>query len=532
MLFYGFVIIFPVKNAIDISQKQQPKTLAEANQIISLLQENLQLQQERIQTIEQQYDNLQQQIASLLRGKYGKSSEKLPEGVIQLSLLDCDKSVEKPVEETTEKETITYKREKRNRHRNIPDNLPRVRIEYKLEDLSCPCGCGNQLKKIGEVTTEQLEIVPAKIYVNQHVRFKYAGCIHQNKVITASMPNQPIDKGLAGPGLLSDVLVKKYDDHLPLYRQSEILARHGIDISKQTLSGWIMQCSDLLKPVVEAMKPDLLSSPKLHTDDTIIPVQEEGKGKTKKGRLWGYLGCGPPCVVYDYSPNRQQKWAEEFLKDYKGYLQADAYVGYDKIYAKGKIVEVACMAHARRKFFDIVETNKKISNSKEGIAVTALSYIGKLYRIESRIKRLDPAAKEAIRKREAKPILKDYKKWLLKCNNRVLPKSPLGRAVKYTLKNWIALTRYLGEGILAIDNNAAERLMRPITVGRNNYLFAGNDRGGRAAAIIYSLIESCKLNKINPYEYLRDILTRLPNTLNRDIRSLLPYKWQPQTLQQ
>jgi Transposase and inactivated derivatives len=507
----------------------RPKTLAEANQVILLLKENNQIQQERIQAIEQQYENLQQQIINLLRGKYGKSSERLPEGFIQLNLLDGSKSLEQPIEESIQKETITYDRKKRNGHRNIPDTLPRVRIEHKLEDLTCPCGCGNQLYKIGEIITEQLEIVPAKIYVKQHVRFKYAGCLHQNQVITAPMPNQPIDKGFAGPGLLADVLVKKYDDHLPLYRQSEILARHGIDISRQTLCDWVMQCADILQPIVEAMLPDLLASPKIHTDDTVIPVLEEGRDSTKEGRLWGYLGCGPPCVIYDYSPNRQQRWAEEFLKNYKGYLQADAYTGYDKIYADGNIVEVACMAHARRKFFEIVQTNKKISNSKEGLAVTALSYIGKLYKIESRIKDLEPRAKKAIRKREATPILKAYKKWLLRQSSRVLPKSPLGHAVSYTLKNWIALTRYLGSGILSIDNSAAERLMRPIAVGRGNWTFAGNDRGGKAAATVYSLIESCKLNEINPYEYLLDVLTRIPNTLNRDIRSLLPYKWQPQT---
>ncbi len=511
-----------------------PKTLAEASQIISLLNRNnqdqsdqIRSQQEKIETIEQQYENLQQQLAILLRSKYGKSSEKLPEGLFQLSLFDNPKNTNKLSEEPTETEDISYTRKKRKGHRNIPNDLPRVRIEHVLEDLTCPCGCGNQLHKIGEVTTEQIEIVPAKIFVIEHVRFKYAGCEHQNKVVTAPMPNQPIDKGLAGPGLLADVLVNKYDDHLPLYRQSERLARHGIDISKQTLCDWVMQCSDLLQPIVEAMKPDLLSSPKIHTDDTVIPVREKGRDKTKEGRLWCYVGCGPPSVIYDYSPNHQQKWAQEFLKDYQGYLQADAYTGYDKIYAANKIIEVACMAHARRKFFDVVEANSKIK-SKGGIAATALNYIKQLYKIENQIKDLEPIVKRALRKRKAKPILKAYKKWLLKQNMRVLPKSPLGKAVRYTLKNWIALTRYLGQGILDIDNNKAERLMRPITVGRSNYLFAGNDRGGKAAAIMYSLIESCKLNEINPYEYLRDILIRIPNTLNRDIKSLLPYNWKPQ----
>jgi transposase len=309
---------------------------------------------------------------------------------------------------------------------------------------------------------------------------------------------------------------------MPLYRQSERLARYGIDLSRQTLCDWVMQCADILRPVVKAMLPDLLASPKIHTDDTVIPVQEEGRDKTKEGRLWGYLGCGPPCVIYEYSPDRKQRWAEEFLKSYKGYLQADAYTGYDKIYKTGNIIEVACMAHARRKFIESVTKKDELKN------LPAVHYIGKLYALERRIKDLAPIVKRAIRKRYAKPILKEYKKWLLSKSIAVLPKSPLGQAIAYSLNNWVALTRYLGDGILDIDNNKAERLMRPVTVGRKNWNFAGSDRGGKAAAVIYSLIETCKLNNVNPYDYLRDILSRLPNTLNRDIKSLLPYNWQPQ----
>lgn len=509
--FCNFAILFFVEKAINIDQNYLPKTLEEAIIIIQELRNDLSI--------------MKQQLAVLLRDKYGKSSEKqLPEEC-QLNLFAENESSEETAEDQVE--TITYTRTKRNGHRNIPDTLPRVRIEYELPDLTCPCGCGNQLHKIGEVITEQLEIVPAKIYVNEHVRFKYAGCAHQDKVITAAMPNQPIDKGFAGPGLLADVLVKKYDDHLPLYRQSEILARHGIDLSRKTMCDWVMQCADLLNPIVEAMKPDLLTSPKIHTDDTTIPVLQKSGGTTKTGRLWVYSGCKPPCIIYEYSPDRQQIWSMEFLKDYRGYLQADAYTGYDKIYASGNIIEVACMAHARRKFFEVAQANNKSTGSKVGIAVTALNYISRLYKIESKIKDLDVFEKKELRKKEAEPILKDYEIWLLKQSTRVLPKSPLGLAISYTLNNWIALTRYLENGILSIDNNEAERLMKPITVGRKNYLFTGSDRGGKAAATIYSLIESCKINKINPYTYLRDILTRLPNTLNRDIRSLLPYIWKP-----
>jgi transposase len=507
---------------MEIAANHAPKTLEEANQIIALIAKEanqaITTLKEKIETIELQYDNLQNQMINLIRGKYGKKSEKISIG--QISLFEGLPGFELPkVEEQPKTETVTYTRKKRNGHRNIPDNLPRERIEYKLQDLTCPCGCGNQLHKIGEVVTEQLEIIPAKIYVRQLVRFKYAGCITGEKVITAPMPNQPIDKGFAGPGLLADVLVNKYDDHLPLYRQSERLARHGIELSRQTLCDWVMQCADILQPIVNEMLPDILASPKIHTDDTVVPIQEEGRSKTKEGRLWGYLGSGPPCVIYEYTPDRKQKWAEGFLKNYQGYLQADAYVGYDKIYKTLNIIEVACMAHARRKFFES-EPNKD-----ELKKLPAIIYIGKLYDLERKIKDLCPAAKKAKRKRYATPILKEYKKWLLAKSIRVIPKSPLGQAIAYTLNNWIALTRYLGNGILDIDNNKAERLMRPIAVGRKNWMFAGSDRGGRAAATIYSLIETCKLNNINPYEYLRDILTRIPNTLNRDIKTLLPYNW-------
>lgn len=508
---------------MEIAQNNLPTNVQELHKIIIFLQEKITEQSQKIDTICQQYANLQHQVLNLIRGQYGRKSEKLSDEYFAGDLFSKEEIKPK---ETAEPETeqISYTRKKsRNGHRNIPPDLPRVRIEYKLSEaeLDCPCGCGKKLHKIGEIITEQLEIVPTKIYVKQHVRFKYAGCGNEDKVLTAPMPNQPIDKGLAGPGLLADVIVNKYDDHLPLNRQSERLSRSGIDISRKTLCDWVMRCADLLKPIVEVMRKDILLFPKIHTDDTKVPIQSESK--TKEGRLWIYLGFGsqaPPTAVYNYTPDRKQKWALEFLQNYKGYLQADAYQGYDKLYESCEIIEVACMAHARRKF---VEVEKNYTRHNQ--AISALNYIGKLYRIEKRIKDLEPIMKRAIRKKEAKPILKEFKKWLLGKNKRVIPKSPLGKAVQYSLNNWIALTRYLADGILDIDNNKAERLMRPIAVGRKNWTFAGSDRGGSAAAVMYSLIETCKLNNVNPYDYLRDVLTRLPNTLNRDIRQLLPYEW-------
>jgi transposase len=278
------------------------------------------------------------------------------------------------------------------------------------------------------------------------------------------------------------------------------------------------------------MEKTVLSSFKIHTDDTKVPVRDVRlPGKTREGHLWVYSGyneSGPSGIVYKYTPNRQYKWVREFLKDYHGYIQADAFQGYDILYDENKkkapAIEVACMAHARRKFFDIAKNSKKSC-----LAATALNYLGKLYKIERAIKDLDPIAKRAIRKRKAKPILKEYKKWLLRKSLHVLPKNPLGKAINYSLKHWPALTRYLANGMLDIDNNKAERLMRVVAVGRSNWLFAGSDRGGHAAAVIYSLIETCKLNHLNPYDYLRDVLARLPNTLMRDIDILLPQNWKP-----
>ena len=338
-----------MNKAISTNQNYLPKTLEEAIIIIQELRKEISI--------------IQQQLAILLRDKYGKSSEK--QVIIENIPPDnndstTDTKTADPEAEETEpllQTVASYTREARNGHRKIPANLARERIEYKLSDLMCPCGCGAQLHKIGEVITEQLEIIPSSLFVIQHVRFKYAGCINKDKVITAAMPNQPIDKGFAGPGLLADVLIKKYDDHLPLYRQSEIFARTGIKLSRNTLGDWVMQSADILAPLVQAMKPDLLSSPKLHTDDTTIPVLKEEGGPTITGRLWGYCGCLPSCIIYEYSPDRQQKWPIEFLKDYKGYVQADAYPGYDKLFFPTKTM--GCRSYLMLNDSQIQMSNEK-----------------------------------------------------------------------------------------------------------------------------------------------------------------------------
>ena len=498
-----------MSNTINTASKDFPNDVESLKQII------LELQKEN-ENLKKQVQELLHRLTLLTNEKFGKKSEKFK---------DEENDVDDDEGELSETETITYTRKKPSKPKGrkpIPDDLPRIDMRYELpEDQTCDCGCGSKLRKIGEEISEQLEIIPKLIFVKRYIRYKYAGCPNSNKVQTAPMPRQPIDKGLAGPGLLADVLIKKYDDHLPLYRQSEILARHKINISRSTLCGWVAQCAFLLEPIVKIIQKDLLKSPKIHTDDTTVPVQE--KNKTKTGRIWIYATTGtsdPPIAVYEYTPTRSQQGPLDFLKEYEGYLQADAYAGYDALY-KNNIIEVGCMAHARRKFVEATKGTKEI-----GAPNKALRYIRELYKVEEEAKDLDDESRRKLRLEKSKPILEEFKQWLE--TKKIVPKTAIGKAITYTLNQWEALTRYLDHGMLSIDNNFAERLIKPIVIGRKNWLFAGSDKGAANAAIIYSLIETCKLNNVNPYEYLRDVLTRLPTQLNNNIRELLPYNWEVQ----
>ena len=313
----------------------------------------------------------------------------------------------------------------------------------------------------------------------------------------------------------------KYHDHLPLHRQEQRFARDGIALARTTLCGWILHCALLFEPLVQVMKVDAFTAPKLNTDDTPVPVQ--AKDKVKLGRLWVYVSDTqgfPKLTLYDYSPSRAGQYPQAFLQGYKGYLQADAFAGYDALYAKEPIIEVGCFAHARRKFEDIVKQSQQ-----PGRAHTAMDFIGQLYTIERDCKDFDYVERHAYRLQHSRPILDKFKAWL--DEQTTLPKSPLGKAIAYTLNHWQALNNYLLDGCLSLDNNSAERAIRPLAIGRNNWTFAGNDKGGKSAAIIYSLIETCKMNGINTFDYLKDVLTRLPTTKMKDIKSLLPYQWQP-----
>jgi transposase len=404
--------------------------------------------------------------------------------------------------------------------RPLPATLPRRRVEHALPDEQCTCqACGARLVQIGAEISEQLDYQPASLFVTEHVRFKYAcpGC--EEGVVTSPLPAQPIDKGKPGPGLLAQVVTAKYADHLPLNRQVDIFARHGVDLSRQTLCDWVAATADLLGPIYEDLTASVLGSRVLHTDDTTVPVQDPARTQTRDGRLWVYVGDKEPAdLVYDYTATRARAGPLAFLRDFRGYLQADAYAGYDALYATGRVIEVGCWAHARRYFWEAKATDAPR-------ALTALGFIQALYRVEAAAKALDADARRARRQGEARPVLERFKPWLDDQVGVVLPKSPIGEAVTYARAQWIALTRYLEDGALAIDNNAAERALRRVVTGRKNWLFCGSDVGGTRAAILYSVIATCKAHGLDPWAYLRDVLERIPTHPNRRRAELLPRNW-------
>ena len=461
---------------------------------------------------------MQAQLDKLQRMIFGQSSER--QRGLQKKAEDNKATQESSVSPVAKDDNAT-----RNGRKKLPIELPRRVFKHdftEAEKQSTQC-CQAKLQCIGKDVSEQLEFVPSSLYVIEHRRYKYS-CFCCKTLYMAPMPEQPIDKGLAGPGLLAETLIAKYQDHMPLYRQEKRYERLGYSIARSTLCDWVDACADRLKPIVAAMHTDMLvRSPKIHSDDTIIPVLR--KEKTHNGRLWVYVGGGghaPSSIIYRYSKTRTGQEPKNFLGDYCGYLQADAYAGYDQCYESGNIIEVGCLAHARRKFID---TLKVVENDK--LAQEAILYIKSLYEIEGKIKEMDAIQRYYYRRRYAKPRLKIFYRWLKHSQHNAPPKSLLGKAINYTLNHWKALNNYLRDGVLDIDNNAAERAMRSVVLGRKNYLFAGSDNGAENAAVIYSLIETCKALKINTFDYLTDVLKRLPTTLNSNITKLIPYNWKP-----
>ena len=404
----------------------------------------------------------------------------------------------------------------------LPDHLPRSRTEHLPTCSGCP-QCGGTLKRLGEDVSEELEYVPARFRVVRHVRPKFA-CGRCETIVQAPAPGRPIMGGLPGPGLLAHVLTAKYCDHLPLYRQSAIYAREGVRLERSTLADWVAGSADLLDPLVQALSRYVRAGEKIHADDTPLPVLAPGRGRTRTGRLWVYVrddrpaaGTAAPAVWFAYSPDRRGTHPQQHLREFSGIVQADAFAGFDALYAGGRMQEAGCWAHVRRKFFDLVRAHDS------PIAKEALVRIGALYAVEAAVRGAPPPVRRDARQMRARPLLDELHDWLTTQSRRVPRKSGIGEAIQYALNHWQALVRYAGDGRIEIDNNAAERALRGVALGRKNYLFAGSDAGGERAAAIYSLIGSSKLNGLDPEAYLREVLGRIADHPINRIEDLLPW---------
>lgn len=441
-------------------------------------------------------DKLKHRIDWLCRKLFGKSSEKVDPAQLALVFEQVaqEDAAAGEVKATTPEgnepvETDSgepRRREKKKGHgrRTLPANLPRRRvvIEVPLEERTCSC-CQVEKAPIGEEVKETLEYEPATITVVETVRVKFACPKCHEGVVIAPAPDAVLAKGLPEAGMLAYVGVSKYADHLPLYRLERILARSGLTISRSTLGDWIDFIADSYSSIIAAMKKKILSGPIVQSDDTKVRVLGGPEG-SYAGYLWCYGGLQGE-VVFDFTPGRTRDGPQQFLKGFKGYLQADAYAGYDIVFATGKVVEVACWAHARRKFFEARATNPKYADPLLGL-------VQALYAVEREARGLDADKRKALRGEKSRPVLDKIHVLLLRARAEILPKSPMGEAVTYALNQWDALKRYLEDGRLEIDNNATERSMRGVAVGRKNWLFAGSEAGGRRAAALYSIIESCR----------------------------------------
>ena len=475
---------------------------------------------ERLRSAHIEIEHLKLIIAKLKRMQFGRRSEKLNREIEQLELRLEELQIktrpvaavaQQPVDGGTTQPTS----------RSLPEHLPRERV---VHEPACTCPhCGSPMRRIGEDVSEVLDYVPAHYKVIRHVRPKLA-CPGCERIVQAPAPSRPIAGSYAGAGLLAHVLIAKYCDHLPLYRQSQIAAREGVELQRSTMAEWVHACFDLFTPLLEALGRYVMAAGKLHADDTPVPVLEPGRGQTKTGRLWTYVrddrpagSDEPPAVLYRYSPDRRGERPQGHLKPFTGVLQADAYSGYGHLYGE-RIREAACWAHARRAFYELYQANQS------PVATEALERVGALYAIEAEIRGRPPHERVAIRRARAGPLLESLREWLRHTLGRVSKKSELAKAVSYILTRWTAFTRYRDDGRLEIDNNAAERSLRAVVLGRKNYLFYGSDAGGDRAAAMYSLIGTAKLNGLDPEAYLRYVLGRIADYPINRVEELLPWR--------
>lgn len=466
-------------------------------------------------------------VAAILRRYYGPRSETFDPRQLLLfgQRIDTAPLDQASVEEESGEQLVTRRVQNRDQHGRspLPEHLERIEIEHDLDDKACPA-CGKERSRIGAEISEQLEYFPASFKVLQHIRHKYAcaKCDHDGydpKIETAEKPPQPIDKGLPGPSLLAYVTVSKLGDHLPLYRLERIFERHEVHVARSTMCAWMRCAGELVKPLVELMAERVRASRVIHTDDTPVPIQAPGKKQCRQGRIWCYLGDEQhPYTVYDYTPSRSRAGPAQWLADYQGYLQADAYGGYDGIYHAQGVTEVACWAHARRKFYDAQDSDEEHS-------AQMLALVGQLYQVERESKELSDALRLAVRQERSVPVLHRIKNWLDDEGEIVLPRSPMAQAITYAQNQWTALTTYTTRGFLNIDNNASERALKRVALGRKNWLFAGNDAAAENHARLWSLIASCERHAIDPQRYLTSVLAKIGTTPVEELGQFLPDVW-------
>ena len=476
-------------------------------------------------------EKLKLTIARMRHERFGAASERsallLDQLELQLADLEETEAQEATAAAIVDPARIADVERRKPARRPLPEHLPRERIVYPAPS-SCRC-CGGALRKLGEDITESLARVPASWKVIQHVREKFS-CRACEAIVQPPAPSHPIARGRAAPGLLAEILFAKYGAHLPLHRQSRIYAGEGVALDVSTMADWVGAAVATLMPLVEAIRDHVFAAERIHADDTTVPVL--AKGKTRTGRLWVYVrddrpfaGPAPPAAAFHYSRDRGAEHPERHMAGYAGLMQADAYAGFNRLYdaarLPGPVVEAACWSHARRKFFELAQLQKA------PIAIEAVRRIDVLFAIERTINGAPVDRRRTIRAEQSRPLMTELEAWLGAQRAKLSGKNELAKAIDYSLRRWPALTRYLDDGRLCMSNNAAERALRGVAVGRRNWTFAGSDAGGERAATVYTLIETAKLNNADPRAWLADVLARLPDHPNKQLATLLPWNWQP-----
>ena len=483
-----------------------------------------------IERLTKERDSYESLYKALLRRLYGQRSEKLSPDQLRfefqqlveeaMAAAAADVAAHEKKERDREEAAPTRPQRKHPGRRPLPANLPRRRKVYDLpvSERACPC-CKTTMVAVGEDVTEELEYEPASFYIVDHVRTKYACRACEQGIVRTPAPERPIERGRPGPGLLAHIAVAKYADHLPLYRLEGIFGREGVDISRQTMCEWIGEVAELVAPVVSELKRQLLGDALLQSDDTVVPYQGDRKGRVSKGFLWVYTRPYAE-VVFDFTTNHSREGPMAFLRDFEGYLQTDGHSSYNGVYASSKIRHVGCLAHVRRKFFEARDQAPEE-------AMLVLTAIQSLYRIEQQAKAAGLVGTDlvALREREARPVLTSLGNLLDAFADRYRPQSEMARAIGYARRQWTAVQRYVEVAEARIDNNSSEQAIKPVVIGRKNWLFAGSAEGGRRAAVLYSLIVSCKRLGIDPYAYLRDVIATVASYPNKRIAELTPRAW-------